>query len=298
MHLQALPAFLDNYIWLLSADGGRALVVDPGDAGPVLAAAEHGLTPSAVLLTHHHNDHIGGTTALLQRWPDLPVIAPHDDRIATATRRVGDGDRVELEGWQLHVIGLPGHTLSHVAFYLPDAVPPDAGRPDVGQSGLGRVNDDPDTDTDGAGAGGDRMPVTHAAGLLFCGDTLFSLGCGRLFEGSAAQMVASLARLASLPGDTRICCGHEYTLSNAAFARVVEPDNPALRRRTEQAHAMRDTGRPTLPSTLASELACNPFLRCDQPSIQAAVTRRLGRAPRDGVETFAELRRWKDGFRA
>ena len=269
MHLQALPAFEDNYIWTLSAVGGRALIVDPGDAGPVLAAADRGLTPVAVLLTHHHHDHIGGIATLLQRWPDLPVVAPHDDRIATATRRVRDGDRVLLEGWQFEVIGLPGHTLSHIAFYL---------RND------GRSND--------------RTPHDPGAGVLFCGDTLFSLGCGRLFEGSAPQMAGSLARLAALPGDTRVCCGHEYTLSNAAFARVVEPDNPALRRRTEEAHAMRDAGRPTLPSTLAGELACNPFLRCDQPAVQAAVAQHLGRAPQDAVETFAELRRWKDGFRA
>ena len=269
MQLQALPAFEDNYIWTLSVDGGRALIVDPGDAGPVLAAADRGLTPVAVLLTHHHHDHIGGTATLLQRWPDLAVVAPHDERIATATRRVRDGDRVLLEGWQFEVIGLPGHTLSHIAFYLRND-----GRPN------------------------DRTPHDHGPGVLFCGDTLFSLGCGRLFEGSAPQMAGSLARLAALPGDTRVCCGHEYTLSNAAFARVVEPDNPALRRRTEEAHAMRDAGRPTLPSTLADELACNPFLRCGQPAVQAAVAQRLGRAPQDAVETFAELRRWKDGFRA
>ena len=274
MQLQALPAFEDNYIWTLSVDGGRALIVDPGDAGPVLAAADRGLTPVAVLLTHHHHDHIGGTATLLQRWPDLAVVAPHDERIATATRRVGDGDRVRLEGWHFEVIGLPGHTLSHIAFYLPDDYQPNDRRPN------------------------DRMSNDHGPGALFCGDTLFSLGCGRLFEGSAPQMAGSLARLAALPGDTRVCCGHEYTLSNAAFARVVEPDNPALRRRTEEAHAMRDAGRPTLPSTLADELACNPFLRCDQPAVQAAVAQRLGRAPQDAVETFAELRRWKDGFRA
>jgi len=279
MPLQALPAFDDNYIWILSTDDGRALIVDPGEAGPVLAAADQGLTPAAVLLTHHHHDHIGGTATLLRRWPDLPVIAPDDDRIATANRRVGDGDLVQLEGWLFEVIGLPGHTLSHIAFYLPDDSRPDNGRPN-------------------AGTPGDPMPSDLGAGLLFCGDTLFSLGCGRLFEGSAAQMVASLARLAALPGDTRICCGHEYTLSNAAFARVVEPDNPALRRRTEEAHAMRDAGLPTLPSSLASELACNPFLRCDQPAVQDAVARRLGRAPQDARETFAELRRWKDGFHA
>ena len=279
MQLQALPAFDDNYIWVLSADGGRALVVDPGEASPVLAAAERGLKPAAVLLTHHHNDHIGGTSELLRRWPELPVIAPHDDRIALATRRVGDGDRLELEGWSLEVLGVPGHTLSHIAFHLP------AG---------GAAGDD---GTAGASVDGDGRDA-DGTGLLFCGDTLFSLGCGRLFEGSAAQMVASLERLAALPGTTRICCGHEYTLSNAAFARVVEPENPALRRRTDEAQTMRDAGRPTLPSTLASERACNPFLRCGQPSVQAAITRRLGRAPRDRVETFAELRRWKDGFRA
>lgn len=261
MQLLAVPAFNDNYIWLLAGDDGRALVVDPGEAPPVQVALEReGLTPAAILLTHHHPDHIGGVAALRTQWPQLVVAAPDDDRIGGADRIARDGEQVRLLNLQFTVIAVPGHTRSHVAFHL---------------------------ENDGAGNS-----------LLFCGDTLFSLGCGRMFEGSAAQMHASLSRLAALPGDTRVCCGHEYTLANAAFARAVEPDNPALQRRTEEAHAMRLAGRPTLPSTLADERACNPFLRVAQPAVRAAVRERLGHEPADDVETFAELRRWKDGFAA
>ena len=254
MHLLPLPAFDDNYIWTWRDDAGRAVVVDPGQAGPVLAAADDGLRPVGILLTHHHGDHVGGVDELRRRWPDLPVIAPADDRIATASQRVGEGDRVAIGDWAFETFAVPGHTVSHIAF--------------------------------------------HGHGLLFCGDTLFSLGCGRLFEGTPAQMLGSLERLAALPGDTRVCCGHEYTLSNAAFARVVEPDNPALARRIEEAQAMRQSGRPTLPSTLAGECDTNPFLRVDAPAVRAAVASQAGHAPGDRVATFAALRRWKDGFRA
>lgn len=255
MRLQPLPAFADNYIWTLEdADSRGAVIVDPGQAAPVLAAAAQGLRPALMLLTHHHPDHIGGAAELLRRWPQLPVFAPQDARIDLPCQRFGDGDGVEHDGWRFEVLAVPGHTVSHIAF-----------------SGHGH---------------------------LFCGDTLFSLGCGRLFEGTPAQMLASLDRLAALPEDTRVCCGHEYTLANAAFARVVDPDNPALRRRTEDATVMRQTGRPTLPSTIADERAANPFLRVDSDAIRAAVIARMGRAPTDRVETFAELRRWKDGFRA
>ena len=254
MPLQALPAFTDNYIWTLADDDGRAVVVDPGDAAPVLQAADAGLQPIAILLTHHHPDHIGGAAALLRRWPDLPVFAPHEERIDLRCRRVAAGDVVEVGDWRFRVLEIPGHTRSHIAY--------------VGQ------------------------------GLVFCGDTLFSLGCGRMFEGTPTQMLASLDALAALPADTRVCCGHEYTLANAAFARVVDPDNPALRRRTEEAIAMREEDRPTLPSLLGDELAANPFLRVDAPAVRASVAGRLGREPADRVETFAVLRAWKDGFSA
>lgn len=253
MHLHPLPALTDNYIWTL-ADADGAIIVDPGEAAPVLAAAEAGLQPAAILLTHHHPDHIGGTAALLQHWPGLPVFAPGDARIDLPCTRVGDGDRVDIGDWRFEVLAVPGHTVSHIAF-------------------LGH-------------------------GHLFCGDTLFSLGCGRMFEGTPAQMLASLERLAALPAGTLVCCGHEYTLANAAFARTVDPDNPALQRRTEDATAMRQSGRPTLPSTLADEIAANPFLRVDAPAVRAAIANRLGREPADRVGVFAELRRWKDGFSA
>ena len=254
MRLLPLPAFADNYIWTLAGDDGRAVVVDPGDAAPVFAAAEAGLQPALLLLTHHHADHIGGAAALLARWPDLPVYGPDDDRIHLPFTRVYDGDVLDSAPWRFRILAVPGHTRSHVAF------------------------------------------VGH--GHLFCGDTLFSLGCGRLFEGTPAQMLESLDRLSALPDDTRVCCGHEYTLANAAFARVVDPDNPALRRRTEEATVMRHADRPTLPTTLADERATNPFLRIDAPAVRAAVAAHLGHAPADRVDVFAGLRRWKDGFAA
>jgi hydroxyacylglutathione hydrolase len=254
MRLLPLPAFEDNYIWALCGDDGTALIVDPGDPAPVLAAAADGLRPAGILLTHHHNDHVGGVAALLARWPELPVVGPADERVATATVRVGQGDVTEVSGWRFEVHAIPGHTVSHIAF--------------------------------------------HGHGVLCCGDTLFSLGCGRLFEGTPMQMLDSLDRLAALPGDTRVCCGHEYTVANAAFACAVDPRNEALRERSAEASAQRAAGRPTLPTTLARERSANPFLRVDTPAIRAAVASRLAREPADRVETFAELRRWKDGFRA
>jgi hydroxyacylglutathione hydrolase len=254
MRLTALPAFEDNYVWALAADDGSAIVVDPGQAQPVLDAAEQGLRPAAILVTHHHDDHVGGVRELLARWPALPVFAPHDERLDFPYRAVTDEQVLDVAGRVFRVIAVPGHTRTHVAY----------------------VGD----------------------GVLFSGDTLFSLGCGRMFEGTPPQMLASLKRLAALPGTTQVCCGHEYTLSNARFALQVDPSNAALQRRQQEAQAMRHAARPTLPISLASELATNPFLRTQAAEIRNAVADRLGRAPRDEVEVFAELRRWKDDFRA
>ena len=260
-----VPAFADNYIWLLrDRSGRRAAVVDPGDAAPVLAAlSRDGLTLAAVLITHHHPDHVGGLPALHDAYPDLVVHGPLASRADGIDRRWRGGDVVGLDGFDamFEVIDVPGHTLDHVAYFAR------------------RVGDS------------DPRPV------LFCGDTLFAGGCGRVFEGTPAQMSDSLARLAALPDDTLVYCAHEYTASNLRFARVVEPGNVALAARERDAVALRAEGRPTVPSTVALERTTNPFLRADADEVRQAAGTQLGRAPADPVEVFAAIRRWKDAFR-
>jgi hydroxyacylglutathione hydrolase len=255
--LQALPAFSDNYIWLLeSRDGRRCLVVDPGDPAPVLAMlASRNLQLEAILVTHHHFDHAGGVNAL--SGGRVAVYGPAGEQIPGVTRPLRDGERFTAADVPFTVLDVPGHTAGHIAF---------AG------------------DLDGTP-------------LLFCGDTLFSAGCGRLFEGSPEEMHASLGKLAALPADTLVCCAHEYTLGNLRFAAAAEPGNPDIAAYTAWALDARAAGRPTLPSTLARELAVNPFLRTQAPALRAQLLAQgLLPAGADDTACFAALRRWKDGF--
>ena len=257
MKLIALPAFTDNYIWMLH-DDRQAIVVDPGDAAPVAAALDaQGLALAAILVTHHHPDHVGGVAALRPRLQG-PVYGPAREAIPQPFTPLADGDSVSLLGLRFQVIDVPGHTAGHIAYFLPAS--------DV------------------------QAPV------LFCGDTLFSGGCGRLFEGTPAQMHQSLGRLAALPGDTRVCCAHEYTESNLKFANAVEPANAALARYTVACRALRADGLPTLPSTIAQERAINPFMRCDAPDVVTAAQSR-GAADGSGPAVLGALREWKNSFR-
>jgi hydroxyacylglutathione hydrolase len=254
----ALHAFDDNYIWLLRARGCVA-VVDPGDAAPVLAHLERsGDRLCAILATHHHGDHVGGLAEILARFP-VPVFGPALENIAGVTHALSGGERIELPeiGVELEVIAVPGHTRGHIAYYGPN------------------IDDD---------------------GALFCGDTLFGAGCGRLFEGSPAQMQESLAKLAVLPAPTLVYCAHEYTQGNMRFALAVEPGSVAVQRRSERVAEDRAKGRATIPTRIRIELETNPFLRWDAPAVRAAAASRLGHLPADAVETFAAIREWKNRF--
>ncbi len=262
-----VPAFNDNYIWLIRR-GDDVVVVDPGDAVPVEAAlADRGLTLRAILLTHHHADHVGGVPALLaaRAGQAIDVHGPRNDGIPTVTHPLVEGDRFSIDviGLRFDVLDVPGHTRGHIAFVARD----------IATAGFG------------------------TAAMLFCGDTLFAAGCGRLFEGTAAQMHASLTKLAALPSSTTVYGAHEYTLSNLRFARAVEPHSAALAARIVDAEAMRSRGEPTLPSTIALERATNPFLRVDQPDVRRAADAQQAGASSSPVATFAALRTWKDHYR-
>jgi hydroxyacylglutathione hydrolase len=254
MQIHPVPAFEDNYLWVIE-DGRHAAVVDPGDEQPVQAFLEaRALRLAAILVTHHHGDHVGGVEWLAARWR-CPVFGPAGERIDGVTKPLREGDRITVSGLDIGfgVLEVPGHTRGHIAYVAP--------------------------------------------GEVFCGDTLFACGCGRLFEGTPAQMQESLAKLARLPGETRVYCAHEYTMSNIRFALAVEPGNAKLFARSERDAAARAANRPTLPCTIAGELDTNPFLRWASPEVIASASKHAGRALATPVEVFAALRAWKNDFR-
>lgn len=256
LHVLTVPAFQDNYLWLIH-DGTHAVAVDPGDATPILAAlGEHRLTLAAILLTHHHADHVGGVAALLDRF-DVPVYGPANDSIAAVTNALHEGDVAQIAAplLRLQVLDVPGHTRGHIAYYASEQQ------------------------------------------WLFCGDTLFAGGCGRLFEGTPEQMAASLSKLAALPHQTLVFCAHEYTLSNLRFALEVDPGNVELQQRAQDAKATRDQGLPTVPTTIGLENATNPFLRHARPEIADRLIQLGHLSSREPIAVFAALRHWKNSYR-
>lgn len=249
----ALRAFSDNYIWTIR-DAGRAAVVDPGEARPVLDfLRREKLELVAILNTHHHADHVGGNAELLSHFK-VPVYGPHDERIPDVTQRLADGERMTLPhfGLEFEVMEIPAHTRTHIAFY--------------------------------------------GAGMLFSGDTLFAAGCGRLFEGTPQQMHDSLSKLMRVPDNTRVYCGHEYTLSNVRFAKAADPGNAALDALEARAQKLRDQDLPTLPSSIGQEKATNPFVRCTEPAVIASASQHVGKPLKDEVSVLAALREWKNNF--
>ncbi len=258
LKIEALPAFTDNYIWLLQ-DSQRRLcaAVDPGDAAPVQAwlDAHPDWHLTDILVTHHHHDHVGGVQQLKAKH-GAKVYGPATENIPARDDALIDGQRIRVLEHELEVIEVPGHTSGHIAYFHDDAQEP----------------------------------------WLLSGDTLFAAGCGRLFEGTASQMFTSLQRLAALPAKTQVYCTHEYTLSNLRFAQAVEPGNADIAGRLEQVIRLREAKRITLPSDLRAEHATNPFLRSAEPGVAAAASQHAGRTLATPESVFAALRAWKDTF--
>lgn len=250
-----IPAFKDNYIWLLE-NAGETWVVDPGDAEPVQRRLEEsGKQLDGILITHHHRDHIGGVAALLQ--PGMRVVGPALDAQAFTTEPLGGGEQVRIAGLDFKVLAVPGHTLNHTAYYAePEGEAP----------------------------------------LLFCGDTLFVAGCGRIFEGTPAQMYESLGTLRALPENTRVYCAHEYTLANLKFARAAEPDNARIRELMDEVERLRAEGQPSVPSTIGTEREVNPFFRAAEKTVKAGLAQSGAPQGLSDLESFTRLREWKNNF--
>lgn len=256
--LIAIPAFDDNYLWVLH-NGSQAVAVDPGDATPVQAKLNAlGLQLTAILVTHHHSDHVGGVDALRDKW-DVPVYGPAFELLPEPIQRVGAGESLTLLGIEFEVLEVPGHTAGHIAYFH-------------------------------AGS------ALHPTPILFCGDTLFSGGCGRLFEGTPAQMLHSLESLSALPDDTLVCCAHEYTLANLKFALTVDTHNCDLIAYAASCQSLRDQGIATIPSRIGLEKKINPFLRSNDPRVMQTV-KSFDPTAQSAVEVFAALRQWKNIFR-
>ncbi|MFT4998818.1 MAG: hydroxyacylglutathione hydrolase [Chitinophagales bacterium] len=257
MQIEAIKAFSDNYIWLLH-DANKAWVVDPGDAQPVIAAlAAKGLELEGIIITHHHFDHTGGVQQLRDQYPQLVIPGPKSAHFANITKTMRAGESIEVLGCNFSVIEVPGHTLDHIAYYC-------------SASPIGEV--------------------------LLCGDTLFAGGCGRVFEGTAPMMRASLNKLASLPAATKVYCAHEYTLANLAFAAAVEPRNEALSQRIKHCQQLRQDDKSTVPSTINDELTTNPFLRSAEPAVISAAQAKNPDCSNDEDDVFTEIRHWKNNF--
>lgn len=256
LNIHPLPAFKDNYIWVIH-NQNYAAVVDPGTAFPVIEYLQFKkLQLSAILITHHHHDHTGGVADLLELF-QVPIYGPGNEFIVTVTHPTQEGEQINLQELSLNltVLNTPGHTQGHIAYY-----------------------------------GSNPMP------MVFCGDTLFSCGCGRIFEGTPQQMYQSLQKLSQLPDDTLVYCTHEYTLNNIRFARIVDPNNPKLLELEMTAQKLRNQNIPTIPTPLMLEKAVNPFLRCDQQEVVNSARNHSAKSLLDPVSVFAVLREWKNNF--
>ena len=253
LEIHQIPTRSDNYVYLLrESSSGKAAVVDPSDAAPVLETLDmFGWTLSHILTTHHHNDHVGGVEEI-KKATGCTVVGPRADRdrIPMIDVEVGDGDTFRLHEAEAKVWDVPGHTRGHIAYWFAESR------------------------------------------ALFCGDTLFALGCGRVFEGTFDQMYASISKFKAVPDETWVYCAHEYTMSNAKFALHVDPKNEALQAYAKQIERRREAGVSTVPSLMAVERRTNPFLRADDP----ALARALGMEGRAPAEVFAEVRSRKDNF--